>query len=275
MRDPLVLATALFLAFGKFLLAGLWLSVIALAGLGRRRVYRVLYDREQLRDELLASWVIPLDGLAFVACLGLGLLRPAPPTWGASVLTFIVLYVFFEIWFYGTHRLMHTRLLWPIHAAHHRALVTASTSGLRFSLAEKLVLTLGSVGFAAAASHVLPVTLPGLLAFFVVYYSESILGHSNVEIMPAGLVRSPLGRVVGSTTFHALHHSRFSGHYGLTTPLLDYIFGTVFPDYPEVQERAARGEGLERLTERLTASPADGRRTAAAVPGSPPSHPAG
>jgi Delta7-sterol 5-desaturase len=253
MSDPLVVFTALFLAFGKFLLAGLWLSAIALAGLGRRRVYRVHYDRDQLRAELLASWVIPLDGLAFVACLSLGLLRPAPPTVGASILTFVVLFVFFEIWFYGTHRLMHTRALWPIHAAHHRALVTCSLSGLRFSLAEKLVLTLGSVGFAAAASWVLPVTLPGLLAFFVVYYSESILGHSNVEIMPASLVRSPLGRVVGSTTFHAMHHSRFGGHYGLTTPALDYLFGTVFADYPDVQERAARGEGLEKLTERIAA----------------------
>lgn len=250
LSEPMVLGTALFLSFGKFLLAGLWLSAIALAGLGRRRVYRVRYDREQLREELLASWVIPVDGIAFVACLAWGLLRPAPPTLGASLLTFVVLFVFFEIWFYGTHRLMHTRALWPIHEPHHRSKVTCSLSGLRFSLAEKLVLTLGSVGFAAALSWILPVTLPGLLAFFVVYYSESILGHSNVEIMPARLVRSPLGRVVGSTTFHAMHHARFGGHYGLTTPALDYLFGTVFPDYPEVQEQAARGEGLERLTER-------------------------
>jgi Delta7-sterol 5-desaturase len=250
MSDPLVLGTALFLAFGKFLLAGLWLSAIALTRLGRRRVYRLPYDREQLRAELLASWVIPLDGLAFVACLALGLLRPAPPTLGASLLTFAVLFIFFEIWFYGTHRLMHTRLLWPIHAPHHRSLVTCSLSGLRFSLAEKLVLTLGSVGFAAAVSWVMPVTLPGLLAFFVVYYAESILGHSNVEIMPERIVRSPVGRLVGTTTFHALHHARFKGHYGLTTPALDYLFGTVFADYPEAQERAARGEGFERLTQR-------------------------
>lgn len=250
MADPLVLATALFLAFGKFLLAGLWLSAIAVAGLGRRRVYRVPYDREQLRAELLASWVIPVDGPAFLLCLWLGLLRPAAPTLGASLLTFVVLFVFFELWFYGTHRLMHTRLLYPIHAEHHLSKVTCSLSGLRFSLPEKLVLTLGSVGFAAAASWWMPVTLPGMIAFFAVYYAESILGHSNVEIVPAWLVRSPLGRVAGSTTFHAMHHARWSGHYGLTTTALDYLCGTVFPDYRDVQARAAAGEGLERLGER-------------------------
>jgi sterol desaturase/sphingolipid hydroxylase (fatty acid hydroxylase superfamily) len=248
MSSPLALAAILFVAFGKFLLVGLMtVAVRAIPALARRRVYRIEHGAAQRRAELEASWVVPLDGVALAACLHLGWLVPAEPGLGASLLTLAVLSVGFEAWFSITHRLMHTALLYPMHARHHEAGVVGATSGLRFSPAEKLVLTLGSVGLAAAASHVLPITLPGLVAFFAVYYTASIVGHSNVEVLPPSLVRSPVGRVVATPTFHALHHSRMSGHYGLMSPLLDSLWGTVFADYPDVHARAWAGHGLARL----------------------------
>src|SRR5690606_5712092 len=42
-------------------------------------------------------------------------------------------------------------------------------------------------------------------------------------------------------TFHAMHHARYTGHYGLFTTVLDRVLGTAWDDTPEVQARAARG----------------------------------
>jgi sterol desaturase/sphingolipid hydroxylase (fatty acid hydroxylase superfamily) len=64
--------------------------------------------------------------------------------------------------------------------------------------------------------------------------------------MPAALIRSPLGRIFSSTTFHAMHHSRMKGHYSLMTTTIDFLCGTVFPDYDDIYIRAVRGQGTNR-----------------------------
>ena len=251
MSDPLVIVTILFLAFGKFVLAGLWMMALKFTTLvGEKWVFRLPYDHDQMRAELMASWVIPIDGIVFGLALYFDLVKLTKPTLGASMMAFLVMFIWFEVWFYGTHRLMHTRMLYAVHALHHRSRVTCPLTGLRFSLPEKMILTLGSVGFALIASWLMPITLPAILAFFAAYYVESIAGHSNVEIVPTEIVQSPIGKVFASTTFHALHHARVRGHYGLTTTVLDHLFGTVFPDYVEVHERVVRGESLRHLGER-------------------------
>lgn len=254
MNDPLVIASILFAGFGKFLMAIMWSSVISVAGLDRRRrIYQMAYGREQWRDELLASWVIPLDGIVLGLAIYYNFIKVAAPELGASLLTFGVLFVWFEIWFYVTHRLMHTRHFYFIHAEHHRSKATRPVTGLRFSLGEKAILTTGSIGFAVAISWVMPVTLPGLLAFLALYYFESINGHSNVEVFPVELVRSPVGKVIGSATFHAMHHARIQGHYGLMTTALDYVFGTVHSDYVRAHGRAIAGQSLTQW-EKVNAS---------------------
>jgi sterol desaturase/sphingolipid hydroxylase (fatty acid hydroxylase superfamily) len=55
--------------------------------------------------------------------------------------------------------------------------------------------------------------------------------------------------------FHARHHARYQGHYGLFTVVLDRWFGTAFQDYPRVHALAREGQGLVRLGERLSPAP--------------------
>lgn len=249
--SPGAALAVLFAGFGKFALVALMIGLVrAFPRLRARRVVRLPYEPAQFRAELRAAWVVPLDGVALFAALRGGAFPLAAPTWAASAATCAVLTVFFELWFYATHRLLHTPRLYAWHALHHEALVTGPASGLRFALPEKVLLTLGSVGAAVAAAHVMPVTLPGFIAFLGIYYCASILGHANVEPFPARLVRSRLGWCVATPTFHALHHARLHGHYGLMTPVLDTLCGTRFVDYAEVQARAVEGRGLERLGQR-------------------------
>ena len=63
------------------------------------------------------------------------------------------------------------------------------------------------------------------------------------------------GHVFIAVSFHAMHHARRCGHYGLFTRVLDRALGTEHADYDAVQTRAATGRGLPRLGERLTSPP--------------------
>ena len=45
-----------------------------------------------------------------------------------------------------------------------------------------------------------------------------------------------------TTTYHSLHHSRYTGNYGLGTRVLDRIFGTEWEDYERLYDRISRRE---------------------------------
>ena len=99
----------------------------------------------------------------------------------------------------------------------------------------------------------------GLLGFLAVTYLFNALVHCNTEFVPAWIVRSPVGKVLGTPTFHAMHHARGANHYSFTTSFLDHAFGTAWPDYTGVHARAISGHGLAALSER------DGELTRAAA----------
>jgi sterol desaturase/sphingolipid hydroxylase (fatty acid hydroxylase superfamily) len=97
----------------------------------------------------------------------------------------------------------------------------------------------------------MPVTLAGVMAYILTNYALNVFGHGNTEWLPERFVRSWAGRLFFTPTFHALHHARYQGHYGLFTPMLDRWLGTAFDDYEQVHARAREGAGLERIGERV------------------------
>ena len=217
-----------------------------------RRVYRLAFGKDQVKSELRAAGVvIAFDALVLALSVRSGWVQPSETTLASFALTFAAMFVWFEVWFYVTHRLMHTKPLYFLHAQHHVAKVTHPLTSLSFSIGERAILQLGSIGFAALASRVMPLALPGLIAYFLFNYVANVIGHSNVEWMPARFPATRLGKTLISVSFHAMHHARHRGHYGLFTQLLDRAFGSYFSDYPKVHERAATGRGLSRLSERL------------------------
>jgi len=218
----------------------------------RLRVFRrALAPGQWRREATAAALVVLADALVVGAFRHVHGERLAPFSLGATLLTYAWLFVGFEGWFYATHRLLHTKRLYPLHAQHHVAQVTHPLTSLSFSLVERLVLMGGAFGLVLGALEFMPVTRVGVGLYLLTNYALNVLGHSNTEWLPARFVSSWAGRVFFTPTFHALHHARYQGHYGLYTVLLDRWLGTAFEDYPRVHARARAGEGLTRLGERL------------------------
>lgn len=243
--------------------AFLWLAFSAFAR--TRKVFRIALPDGQLKSELLAAIpVLMLDAAVVTTVISAGLLTPVAATWSNAFVTFVLMFALFEIWFYFTHRAMHTRALFFIHRQHHVAKVTDPLTSLSFSLLERLVLLTGALGAAIMLSWTIEISLAGLAAYGLANHALNVLGHANVEVFPGWFARSRFGRWLVTPSFHALHHARYRGHYGLFTTILDRSFGNVYPDYELVQDRASTGRGLTRQGERLEAEgrEASGKRGA-------------
>lgn len=248
-------AILLWLASGKILTISAVTAFTRLPGANRHKIYQVEAAEGQTGWELRSAWVLLTDAVVLGVLLTLGLLRPAADTLATAALTFTALFVWAELWMYWAHRLMHRfNLLWKIHEQHHRSVVPQPLTATSFSLAEKLVVyTLGWLGFAAALSWVAPVSLYGIVAYYSFYFITSPLAHANVETTDADSLnaRWGLGRILGTSTGHAMHHARCHGNFGFLTSLTDRMFGTYLPDTPAIQRRAWAGRGLASTDEKL------------------------
>jgi Delta7-sterol 5-desaturase len=215
-----------------------------------RRVYRLMVPTEQHAWSTLVTAMM-VDAALAAAVAKFQLLRTTTgPV--AALATFALMFVWFEVWFYFSHRLFHTKPLYRFHRAHHAGAVPQPLSAMAFSVAERFALVLGALGAAVAVSRVLSVSSAGLGAYFLVNYTINVLAHSNVEVFRAGFAVTPLGRILGTVTFHGMHHARHQGHYGLFTRVLDRLCGTEFKDYESAQHRAASGQGFERIGEKAS-----------------------
>lgn len=222
-----------------------------------RRIWAVPLDRGQLRHELTGNLLF-LTVASLAAALGLhsGLLRVGAPSLARDVLTFVALALGFQLYYYGLHRAMHHRALVRFHRWHHVSRVTTPLSGQSMSAVEAFAWMVGYVGLPIAFSWLVPISLGGAISYVGYNVFGNIVGHANVELVP----RSPSLRwkTLLSNTFiyHALHHARWTGHYGFAAALMDRLFGSEWADWPELHAQVVDGKPLTHLRQRGTAADA-------------------
>jgi sterol desaturase/sphingolipid hydroxylase (fatty acid hydroxylase superfamily) len=123
---------------------------------------------------------------------------------------------------YAAHRLLHSRLLWRVHAIHHSAEDIDWLVALRIHPAEMLLME---------SLSLLPVVFLGLSApaigiYVLIYGWMSLLNHANVRIS-----FGPLKWLVVGPEFHHWHHANetaaYNKNFASQFVLWDWLFGTL------------------------------------------------
>ncbi|PLX34811.1 MAG: hypothetical protein C0605_12395 [Hyphomicrobiales bacterium] len=215
----------------------------------RRRIYELPVKPKQLRRELINSVHTPMHALFLFGCLTMGWFSDRSP--GGFAASLLITFVWAEIWHYASHRAMHFRALHWIHAEHHKSHLNTPFTAISFSFTEKLVFDAGLLGALVLLDRVFALNFYGVASWFIGYLIINSFSHANFEFRPVGYNKGP-GRLLASTTYHALHHSRYVGNYGLGTRVLDRLFGTEWTDYEEVYARITeRRQPLTGLRQKL------------------------
>lgn len=244
--SPAMLQVLCWLAFGKLILGLGWEFGMKLQVMRTHRVFRIDTPKGQRLREIKSSWHVFSDAIVLYALVRLDLIRLAPETLEIGLLSFALLYVWVETWYYFTHRLMHSNaFFYQLHRSHHLTKAVTPLSSISMSWVEKWIFyTCGWLGFMALMSHLMPVSLYGIASYYLFHFLISLHGHSNVESSRLGLMLSKV-LYSGSATSHALHHARFRVNYGFSSMLLDRMLGTYAEDTSLLQERALAKTGVE------------------------------
>jgi lathosterol oxidase len=145
-----------------------------------------------------------------------------------------------DAWLYWKHRLLHTRLLFGFHKAHHAFRDPTPFAGFAVAPVEAL-LTFWPVLIVChpLAVHYGPLYF-GLVVGFILL---NFYLHCGVTL---ALPERTLSRVLLNTSaFHNVHHARANTHFGEALTLWDRICGTRLTDLGGGEPRAPRSRPAE------------------------------
>jgi sterol desaturase/sphingolipid hydroxylase (fatty acid hydroxylase superfamily) len=215
-----------------------------------RTIYDLPISDQQIKRELRNSLHTPIHAVILAALLYLGFFRNTSElSFFASAITTTV---WAEIWHYSSHRAFHLAPLHWIHVEHHRSHLNSPFTAISFSFWEKLIFDIGLLAPLAAIDLLVDMNFFGIAAWFIGYLVINSFSHANFELKSPGYNRG-IGRVITSTTYHSLHHSRYTGNYGLGTRILDRLFKTEWDDYEPLYDRICeQRRPLSKLGERVT-----------------------
>lgn len=162
-----------------------------------------------------------------------------------AIAGFFMLWLIDDAWFYFVHRLLHHPFIYRyVHAVHHRSVDVNPFTSLSFHWLEPFLLSL----WIFPVLIFIPVYAPALALIQVVGLLDNVKSHLGYEFYPAGLNRSPF-RWFTSSTYHNMHHTKFTGNYGVHFRFWDKLLGTELPNYESEYDRVkqrARKTALEQ-----------------------------
>lgn len=206
-----------------------------------------LPTEKQLRSERMANLKANAFEILVLASLGAsGIIRFHEFSWTRFVGTFFFCYFFFELWFYCSHRLLHTKALLWAHRTHHLSVVTNPLSALSLSITEKAMNDVGMLLVPCLLTNSVPFVVEGILAYHLYNFYINVLGHSNIELFPVGFSKSTLGKLFTTSTYHSVHHIKSNTNYGLFLTSLDKLFGTDDPNYEQYYNSVVSSRGITR-----------------------------
>ena len=210
-------------------------AVVTLVSAGRERVQgprrRPPLIAQGARETAVAAWIAacfaawPLTRAA--AGLPIGLTWSIDQAGGpaAVLLQNLLGVVVLDAWLYWKHRLLHTRLLFPYHRAHHAHRDPTAFAGFAVGPVESL-LTFWPIVLVAFpwATHYGPVYFTLIVAFVLLNFYL----HCGVIARPLEALLPPL--FVNTSVFHNRHHADAEVHFGEALTLWDRLCRTRVQD---------------------------------------------
>lgn len=217
-----------------------------------RTIYDLPIGKDQIKRELKNSIHTPLHAVILASFLLIGFFR------NASVASFfcsaLITTIWAEIWHYASHRAFHLRALHWVHVEHHKSHLNSPITAISFSLWEKMIFDFGLLLPLAVIDEFSSLNAMGIIAWYAGYLIINSFSHANFELKSTNFNRW-LGKVITSTTYHSLHHSRYTGNYGLGTRVLDRIFRTEWDDYEKLYDQICHeNKPLKKLRETASES---------------------
>lgn len=214
-----------------------------------RTIYNLPIRDQQVVREFKNSLLTPMHAIILGGLLYLGFFQNVSLL--SYVLSLTATFVWSEIWHYSSHRAYHIRVLHWIHVEHHKSALNTPFTGLSFSFQEDLIFDIGLLLPLVIADHFLSLNFYGIATWYIGYLYINSYSHANYELKPKRFNRT-FGRVLTSATYHSLHHSRYTGNYGLGTRFMDRLFGTEWDDYEAVYDRiSVERQPLKKLRETI------------------------
>lgn len=226
------LVICFFIVFRYFLLVGAayfiyWRKIpFSLPG-------KVLHDKElpkkqianEIRYSLISSLIFALSGLILGILWQEGLTQIYTKFNEFSLwylaLSFVVLTIIHEVYFYFTHVWMHKPGLYQkIHAVHHASVKTSPWASFSFHPYEAIVHAV----FLPLMAVVIPLHPVIIIVYLTFMTLTAISNHLGVEIIGYKWMRD----LFISGEHHSLHHKRMKINFGLYYTFMDKIMGTEF-----------------------------------------------
>jgi Delta7-sterol 5-desaturase len=218
-----------------------------------RTIYDLPVSPDQIRREAWNSLHAPTHAVWLALFMLAGSF--AATSWISFAGTVLLTTAWAEIWHYASHRAMHWKSLHWIHKEHHKSHLNTYLTAISFSFTEKLIFDVGLLGLLALIDLGVGLNVYGVAAWYIGYLLINSYSHANFELKSPGYNRS-IGKVITSTTYHSLHHSRYTGNYGLGTRFMDRLFRTEWEDYERLYDRICDEQRpLKKLSEKVPARP--------------------
>ena len=160
---------------------------------------------------------------------------------------FIVLFID-DMFFYWSHRAMHTPSLYKFfHKVHHESTDPSPLTAFAFHPSEAVIEQLMHV----VLPFLLPLNFGVLIAWQIFSMLNNVLGHLGYEIYPKGWVKFPILKFKTASTHHNMHHQLFNGNYALYFTWWDKWMGTEFKDYEARHEQIYERKNIKQSTDGL------------------------
>lgn len=173
--------------------------------------------------------------------------------WGYFILSFLIMIVFHDFYFYWTHRLMHhPRLFKYIHKVHHDSTNPSPWAAYSFHPLEAIVQAL----VLPLMLLFLPVHELNIFLFTSYMILQNVRGHLGYEMLPKGFLKGKFLNWNLTTVHHNMHHKNFNCNYGLYFSWWDKWMNSNHKNYEHT---------FDEVTSRLPGASAEVTKKASAI----------